>query len=107
MDAKEKNNQQYEVIFGRVGRHPEMRRTQDGGFICDFSLAINQGKDLPAIWKRVVVWGELAQRCKERLSKGNEVFIRGRESVKKFQTKEGETREYTEVVAHLVGFNCV
>ena len=73
----------YSVYFGRLGRIPEMRRTQDGGYVCDFSLAINQGKERPPIWKRVVVWGEVAQQCRQRLSKGSQVFIRGRESLKK------------------------
>ena len=45
----------YSVYFGRLGRIPEIRRTQDGGYVCDFSLAINQGKERPPIWKRVVV----------------------------------------------------
>ena len=94
----------YSIYFGRLGRHPEMRRTQDGDFVCDFSLAINQGKDCPPIWRRVVAWGETARQCSRLLGKGSEVFIRGRESVKKFQDKEGKTKEYVEVAAHLVGF---
>lgn len=98
------NQQSYEVYFGRLGRHPELRRTQDGGYICDFSLAINQGKERPGIWKRVVVWGELAQQCNKLLKKGSEVFVRGRESIKSFQDKEGKSKTYQEVLAHLIGF---
>lgn len=97
-------DQKYGVYFGRLGRHPELRRTQDGEYICDFSLAINQGKDHPPKWKKIVVWGEIAQQCRRQLRKGSEVFVRGRESVKSFTDKEGKTRSYMEIAAHLIGF---
>ena len=98
------NPTEYEVIFGRLGRPPELRRTQEGGFVCDFSVAINQGKDQPPIWKRVVTWGEVAQQCKQKLSKGSEIFIRGRCQIKSFQNQQGQTKTYEEVSAHLIGF---
>ena len=98
------SEERYSVYFGRLGRIPEIRRTQDGGYVCDFSLAINQGKERPPIWKRVVVFGGMAQQCRQRLTKGSQVFIRGRESLKKFQGRDGETKEYVEVAAHVVGF---
>ena len=94
----------YEIFFGRVGRFPELRRTQSGEYLCDFSLAVNKGKDTPADWKRIVVWGELAQRCHKKLKRGNEVFVRGRETVKSFQDREGQVKQYREVAVHLVGF---
>ena len=97
-------SKQYEVFFGRLGRHPELRRTQEGGYICDFSVAINNGKEQPPTWKRVVAWGELARQCSQHLEKGHEIFVRGKASMKSFQTKEGESKTYEEVAAHLVGF---
>ena len=97
----------YEVIFGRLGRNPELRRTQDGGYVCDFSVAIDNGKDKPPTWKRIVLWGEQAQRCAKHLKKGNEVFVRGRNAVKTFTTKEGQEKSYEEVAAHLVGLKSV
>ena len=96
--------QEYQIYFGRLGRPPELRRTQDGGYICDFSLAINCGKEKPASWLRVVVWGDVAKNCSKRLRRGSEVFIRGRENLKSFQDREGITKEYREVAVHLVGF---
>ena len=97
-------NQKYELFFGRLGRFPELRRTQDGGFVCDFSVAINAEKDQPPVWKKVVVFGALAQKCSKHLKKGSEIFVRGRSKVKSFQTKGGITRTYEEVLAHLIGF---
>ena len=101
------NQQKYEVYFGRLGRNPELRRTQEGGYVCDFSLAINQGKEQEPKWKRVVVWDEIAQQCHKRLKKGCEVFIRGRESMKSFTDKEGKSKTYTEIAAHLIGFTSI
>ena len=101
------NKKQYEVFFGRLGQYPELRRTQDGDFVCDFSVAINHGKDQEPTWKRVVVWGELARQCTGRLSKGSEIFVRGKNSMKSFQTSEGVKKDYEEVAAHLIGFTNV
>ena len=80
----------YSVYFGRLGRNPELRRTQEGGYICDFSLAVNHGKGEAATWKRVVCWGKVAEQSSKRLSKGSEIFVRGRESVKKFYRSGGQ-----------------
>lgn len=97
-------NQDYQVYFGRLGRNPELRRTQAGDYIADFSLAVNSAKEKPVLWLRIVVWEDLAKECSKRLKKGSEVFIRGRESLKSFQDRKGETKEYKEVSAHFVGF---
>ena len=97
------NEQKYSVYFGRLGRNPELRRTQDGGYVCDFSLAINQGRE-EAIWRRVVCWGDTAQKCSQRLKKGNEVFVRGKESERSFTDQSGKNKSYMEVAAHLIGF---
>jgi single-strand DNA-binding protein len=55
------------------------------------------------IWRKVVVFGKLAELCKVHLKKGNEVFVRGPVELKKFFNREGLEREYFEVHALSVG----
>ena len=97
-------SKEYEVFWGRLDRNPELRCTKDGGYLCDFSIEINSGKNQLPIWKKVVTWGELAQQCSQSLRKGHEVLVRGKTSIKSFQTMEGESRTYEEVAAHFVVF---
>jgi single-strand DNA-binding protein len=55
------------------------------------------------IWRKVVVFGKLAELCSVHLRKGNEVFMRGRMELKRFTNKEGVEKEYFELKAFTVG----
>ena len=65
------------ILIGNVGRDPEIRYTQSGEPIANFSLATNEvwndksgQKQERTEWHRVVVWGKQAQVLGEHLSKG-------------------------------------
>ena len=73
------------IIVGNLGRDPEMRYTQDGTPVTNFSVATNrkwtnadgsQGEE--TIWFRVSAWRRLAETCNEYLQKGRLVLIEGR-----------------------------
>ena len=97
-------NVSIETFMGRLGRNPELRYTKNSEPVCSMSVAINKGADKPADWRKVVVWGRQAEVCSVQLKKGSEVFVHGQNQKKSFETKEGETKTYEEVLARLVGF---
>ena len=53
-------------------------------------------------WFSVVVWGSLAEECKECLAKGQQVFVEGRIKTRRWQDANGGLHFCAEVVAQNV-----
>jgi len=73
------------IIVGYLGRDPEMRYTQDGTPVTNFSVATSRKWNRPdgsqgeeTIWFRVSAWRRLAETCNEYLQKGRLVLVEGR-----------------------------
>jgi single-strand DNA-binding protein len=73
-------------IIGRLGRDPEVKYTQGGTAIGNFSVAVGEKwKDRTTgqqqertEWFQVEAWGRLAEIVGEYLHKGAQVYIRGK-----------------------------
>jgi len=100
------------TLVGRLTRDPEVRVTGKGQAVCRIDIAVNRRyKDASSgEWKDdasyipVVVWGESANRCGDRLKKGQPVHIEGRLKSRSWETKEGQKRNTLEVIAWRVQF---
>ncbi|GCE48504.1 single-strand DNA-binding protein [Thermosporothrix hazakensis] len=84
---------------GRLGRDPEMSYTPNGKAVLRFSIAVDQGKDQPAMWLNVTVWEALAERLSQTLYKGAPVFVQGRLVQRSYTDKNGINRVSTDVIA--------
>lgn len=97
-------------FIGNLGRNPEIRYTQSGMAVCNFSLACTERtkKDGEWVdqteWVSVVTFGKTAENCEKYLSKGSSCYIQGRMQTRKWQDKEGNDRYTTEIVANNVQF---
>jgi single-strand DNA-binding protein len=94
------------MIIGRLGRDPEMRYTQNGKPVTSFSVAtnrtwINSGGERceDTEWFNVVAWGNLAEICKQYLTKNQQVYIEGRLQTRGWEDQDGKKHYRTEVVA--------
>ena len=94
------------ILVGHLGRDPELRYTQSGQAVANFSLATTEsygkrdgGREERTEWHRIVAWGRLAEICAEYLSKGRQVYIEGRIQTREWEDREGEKRRTTEIVA--------
>ena len=93
------------ILLGNVGRDPELRYTQNGTAVCNFSLATTERAKIGGEWQdrtewhSIVAWGRLAETCSNYLAKGSQVYIEGRLRTRKWEDREGNTRYQTEVVA--------
>jgi len=99
------------MLFGRLGRDPELRTTQGNSSICQLSVATTERyKDKngewqeSADWHRVVVFGRQAEQCGQYLTKGRELLVEGRLTTRKWTDQSGQDRYTTEVVAQNVTF---
>jgi single-strand DNA-binding protein len=98
------------IILGRLGKDPEVRFTQGGQAVCNFTVATSESwkdkdgqKKERTEWHRVVVWGKLAELCGEHLKKGRQCYVEGKLQTSEYE-KDGVKRYTTEVIAHEVTF---
>ena len=94
------------ILVGNLGRDPEVRHTQTGKAVANFTLATSRkwrDKDgqqqEQTEWHKIVAWDRLAEICTEYLSKGRQVYIEGRLQTRDWEDKEGNKRWTTEIVA--------
>ena len=98
------------TIIGNLGQDPEVRYTQGGDAVCNFSLAVNGSKKVGDKWEdhvewiNIVVFGKTAENAGQYLSKGRQVYVEGALQTRKWQDKEGSDRWSTEVKAFEVMF---
>jgi single-strand DNA-binding protein len=98
------------IAIGRVGKKPEVRFTQGGQAVANFSIACNEkykGKDgqdkETTTWIRVSCWGKLAELCGQYLDVGRMAYIEGKLQNRDYE-KDGVKRTSTEVIAREVVF---
>jgi single-strand DNA-binding protein len=99
------------MLIGRLTRDPDLRRTSTGRAVCSFDIAVprrikdsvtNEWKDADPAFVSIIVWGEQAERCGERLKKGLPVYVEGRCQTHNWEGKDGTKRSRLEVVASRV-----
>jgi len=95
------------LIIGRLGRDPEMRYTPSGRPVTTFSVATSRtwntsegGRRTETEWFNVVAWSNLAEICKQHLSKGRLVYIEGRLQTRHWEDPDGNKHSSTEIVAN-------
>lgn len=98
------NQQERILIYGRLGKNPELKYTLKQEPICFLAVAEQIEGDEKPKWHNVVVWGKQAEQCSVYLKKGIPVFVRGRNQTRDYTNKEGEKKLYTEFKADSVGF---
>jgi single-strand DNA-binding protein len=92
------------VLIGNLGRDPEMRYTQAGDPIANFSLATSEKwtsksgeKQERTEWHRVEVFGKTAQVVRDYLTKGRSVYIEGQIRYEEWTDKDGNKRNTTKI----------
>ena len=98
------------TIIGNLGSDPEVRSTQAGQAVGNFTVATTEvwgtGEDRKeqTEWHRIVVWGKLALTCGQYLKKGRQVYVDGRLQTRSYEDDAGVKRYTTEIVAREVQF---
>lgn len=101
------------ILVGRLTRDPELKRTTSAKSVCRFDIAMSRRykdpvtgdwKDSDPTFVPIIVWGEQAERCAERLKKGIPVYVEGRLQTSSWQSTDGSKRSRLEVVASRIQF---
>ena len=100
-------------LIGNVGQDPEIRSTQTGGKIANFSLATTENwkdkntgeKKSKTEWHRIVVFQEgLVGVIESYIKKGSKIYIEGALQTRKWTDNNGADKYTTEIV--LQGYSC-
>ena len=93
-------------FIGRAGRDPEMRYSQSGTAVTNFSLAVGyKYKDNENTeWVNVVAFGKLAELVDQYVNKGKQLFVSGRMQTEQWESKDGSKRVTTKIIADKVQF---
>jgi single-strand DNA-binding protein len=94
------------ILVGNLGRDPEVRYTQGGAPVANFTLATNEvwtdkagAKQERTEWHRVVAWGKTAEIARDHLGKGKQVYIEGSLQTRQWEDRDGNKRSTTEIKA--------
>ncbi len=98
------------ILIGHVGKQPEIRYTQGGAPVANFSLATNEywtsntgERQTRTEWHKIVAWAKLAEFCQEYVQKGSYLFIEGRIQTRSYDDRDGVKRYVTEIRAFEIG----
>ncbi|MBZ0285703.1 MAG: single-stranded DNA-binding protein [Anaerolineae bacterium] len=96
------------TLVGHVGNNPDLRYTQAGKAVCNFSLAVNlrrgEGKEIVR-WFRVACWEQLAETANQYIKKGDPVMVvAGDISASAYAGSDGKPAAGLEVTARQLVF---
>ena len=94
------------MLIGNVGRDPEVRYTQNGTAVANFSLATSEswgGRDggdrqERTEWHNIVVWARNAEIAGEYVRKGRQIYVEGRLQTRDWVDPQGVKHYKTEIV---------
>lgn len=99
------------ILIGRLGKDPELKYTNSGQAVCNFSLATSRRwtgsdgqKNEVTTWHNIVAWGKPGEIIKEYMSKGREIYIEGRIDNRSYDKKDGTKGYMSEVVVESFQF---
>lgn len=98
------------IVYGRLGKKPELRYTQSQKANASFSVAVTtygkgedgQRKEFTE-WINIKCWNKLAENCEKYLDKGSLALVEGSIKTDSWE-KDGDKKSFTYVLANDVKF---
>jgi single-strand DNA-binding protein len=97
------------ILIGRLTADPNLRYTQSGNAVANFTLAVDrpytsQGSEKEVDFIDIVTWRKLAEVVANNLEKGRLVAVEGRLQIRSYEDQNGVRRKAAEIVADQVKF---
>ncbi len=91
--------------IGNITKDLILRSTTSGKYVCEFSIAINEGygDNQRTTYVNIVVWGNQAENIVKYCSKGSKVGVSGNLRIDKYQVNN-ENKYKTYILANHVEF---
>lgn len=85
------------MLMGRLTRDAELKTTNNGKSVTEFSLAVDKGNDGASFFD-VVAWEKTAEIINQYTNKGSRVLVQGRLDQQTWE-KDGQKRSKVVVIA--------
>jgi len=93
------------ILFGNVGKDPEVRSLNDGTKAAMFSMATNERwtdkqsgeKKERTEWHRIVAFGPIVETIAQYVKKGSKLLVEGKVQTRKWVDQSGQERYTTEI----------
>ena len=97
------------ILIGRLTRDPELKRTNSGVAVVQFTLAVNRdyassNGERQADFISCVVWRTQAENLSKYMHKGSQIGIEGRIQIRSYQDQTGANKQATEVICDQIHF---
>lgn len=97
------------ILMGRLVSDPELKRTQSGASVTNFTIAVDRKyrkdeEEKKADFISVVAWRQVAEFVSKYFGKGSAILIEGELQTRSWTDQQGNKRYATDVVAHEVYF---
>lgn len=95
------------ILIGNITKDIDLRQSNSGKFVVEFSVAINNGKDqqgneLPADFVNCTAWNKTAEVLSKYATKGTKVGIEGAMKTQTWTDQQGNNRYKTYVLVDRV-----
>lgn len=94
------------ILIGNLGKDPEIRYTEGGTAMLNFSMATSENyftrdreRRERVDWHKIVVWGKRAEGLSKCLSKGSRIGLEGRIQTRSWENRDGNKKYVTEIIA--------
>lgn len=96
------------ILIGRLTKDPDLRYTQSGTAVANFTLAVNRryspNGEQEADFINCVAWQKAAEFVADYFHKGKQMALEGRLQVRSYDGNDGQRRWVTEVVVEQMEF---
>lgn len=90
------------IKIGRLASDPELRYTQSGKAVVNFSIAtrkkFKQEGQKDADFFRCIAWNKAAEFIAENVKKGGRIAVAGRSENKAYENQQGQQIRYDEII---------
>ncbi|UCF13217.1 MAG: single-stranded DNA-binding protein [Thermoplasmatales archaeon] len=98
------------ILIGNLTRDPELKNTQSGSSVCNFSIANNRSytqngekKEYTSFFN-CVVWGKLGETINQYCKKGQRIGLEGKLQQRSWDDQNGNKRTTVEIVVENIQF---
>ena len=94
------------IFFGRLANDPEIRYTNTGKAVAEFTLAIDDGygDNKKTYWPRFQAWEKTAEIIGNNLSKGRKVLVEAKYTQSSFDGKDGKKQTVSRFMVERLEF---
>jgi single-strand DNA-binding protein len=94
------------ILGGRLTADPELRMTQNGTPVANFTIASSEryGQEQKTLFQTCVAWNKTAQLINDYFRKGSSILVDGKLQQREWTDQQGQKRRSTEVVVLEVHF---